>query len=205
MGKKQKILTAGLWSVLLLAMVGVVAGKLLWPRHGAEPQVLFPAAIFSLTDQNGQPFGNDKLAGKTYIAAFVFTQCASICPKMTTEMSRLQHELPPEVQMISFSVDPQRDTPQVLKQYAATHKADETRWHFLTGERATIADVARDMKLVFAEGNADHPITHSPRLLLIDGQNRIRGAYNSQTPEDMEKLVEDAQYLVSHPGSGGKS
>ena len=203
MGKKQKILTTSLWAILLLAMVGVVAGKLFWPKHQTVPEVLFPAANFALTDQNGQPFGNDKLAGKPYIAAFVFTQCASICPKMTAEMSRLQGELPREVQMVSFSVDPERDTPAVLKQYAATHKADESRWHFLTGSRDAMTVVARDMKLVFQEGSADHPITHSPRILLIDGQNQIRGTYDSQTPEKLKELVEDARNIVSHPG--GKS
>lgn len=203
MGKKQKILTSALWAILLLAMVGVVAGKLLWPRHQAVPEVLYPAATFTLTDQNGHTFGNDKLVGRPYVAAFIFTQCASTCPKMTAEMSRLQHELPKEVQMVSFSVDPERDTPSVLKQYAATHKADESRWHFLTGSRDAITAAARDMKLAFAEGDADHPILHSPRLLLIDDGNRIRGTYHSQTPEDLKKLVEDATYLVSHPGSGG--
>lgn len=203
MGKKQKILTAGLWAVLLLAMVGVVAGKLFWPKPENVPDVLFPAATFKLTDQDGQPFGNEQLAGKPYIAAFVFTQCASICPKMTTEMSRLQGELPAEIRLVSFSVDPERDTPAVLKQYAATHKADESRWRFLTGDRATMTTVARDMKLVFQEGTPDHPITHSPRILLIDEKNQIRGTYDSQSPEKLKALVEDAKYVASHPG--GKS
>jgi len=200
MGKKQKILTASLWAVLLLAMIGVVAGKLIWPRQHPAPQVLFPAATFSLTDQNGQAFGNAQLAGKPYIAAFVFTQCASICPKMTIEMSRLQHELPPEIQLVSFSVDPERDTPAVLKQYAATHKADESRWHFLTGPREAMTAVARDMKLVFQEGTADHPITHSPRILLIDGKNQIRGTYDSQSSEKLKELVEDAKSVATDPG-----
>ncbi|QOV89689.1 SCO family protein [Humisphaera borealis] len=203
MANKQKILTTGLWAILLLAMVGVVAGKLFWPKSQNVPEVLFPAANFALTDQNGQAFGNDRLSGKPYIAAFVFTQCASICPKMTAEMSRLQGELPKEVQLISFSVDPQRDTPAVLKQYAATHKADEARWHFLTGDRDAITAVARDMKLVFQDGSADHPILHSPRILLVDDKNQIRGTYNSQMPEDLKKLVEDAKYIAGHPG--GKS
>ncbi len=203
MPNKQKILTTGLWSVLLLAMVGVVAGKLFWPKKENVPEVLFPAATFSLTDQNGQPFGHQNLAGKPYIAAFVFTQCASICPKMTAEMSRLQGDLPKEVQLISFSVDPERDTPAVLKQYAATHKADEARWHFLTGPRETMTTVARDMKLVFQEGTPDHPITHSPRILLVDEKNQIRGTYDSNSPEKLKQLVEDAKYIASHPG--GKS
>ncbi|MDB5294718.1 MAG: photosynthetic protein synthase [Phycisphaerales bacterium] len=209
MSKPQKIFTTCLWGVLLLAMAGVVAGKLFWARNpdgsrglaGGGPEVLFPAAEFRLTDQDAKPFGNAELKGRPYVAAFVFTTCGSICPRMTTQMAALQKDLPAEVQLVSFSVDPKHDTPEVLKRYAATYKADESRWHFLTGEREAVVKVVGEMKLPFKDEQAgDHPILHSERLLLIDGDNRIRGTYLSHEPDALKKLVADAKYLAGHPG-----
>ena len=204
MSKTQRIITMSLWGVLLLAMAGVVAAKFLLPHGRPEPEVLFPAAEYALVDQDAKPFGHQNLKGKPYVAAFVFTQCGSTCPRMTTQMSALQKDLPPAVQLVSFSVDPKRDTPEVLKRYAATYKADESRWRFLTGERDAVVKVVQDMKLPFKDEQAgDHPILHSERLLLIDGENRIRGTYLSHSPEELQNLIEDAKYLVAHPNSNG--
>jgi len=200
MTKTQKIITTSLWGVLLLAMAGVVAAKFLLPKGRAEPEVLFPAAEFALVDQDGKPFGHQDLKGKPYVAAFVFTQCASTCPRMTAQMAEMQKDLPPEVQLVSFSVDPKRDTPEVLKRYAATYKADESRWRFLTGERDAIVNVAKGMMVDVKEQEGDHAILHSERLFLVDGENRVRKLYHSRDADAAKELIADAKYLVSHPG-----
>lgn len=201
MSKTQKIITAALWGVLLLAMAGVVAAKFLLPKGHAEPEVLYPAAAFALTDQDNKPFGHQDLKGRPYVAAFVFTQCGSTCPRMTADMAAIQKDLPPEVRLVSFSVDPERDTPEVLKRYAATYKADEARWRFLTGPYDEIKKVAQGMMVdIIKKQEGDHPILHSERLFLVDGENRVRKLYHSRSADDVKQLVVDAKYLASHPG-----
>lgn len=199
MSKTQKIITATLWGVLLLAMAGVVAAKFLLPKGHAQPKVLYDAATFALTDQDNKPFGNADLKGRPYVAAFVFTQCASTCPRITADMAAMQKDLPPEVRLVSFSVDPERDTPEVLKRYAATFKADESRWRFLTGEYKAIEKVAEGMMVTVKKQEGDHPILHSERLFLVDGENRVRQLYHSRSADDLKQLVVDAKYLASHP------
>lgn len=199
MSKTQKIITMSLWGVLLLAMAGVVAAKFLLPAGRAEPEVLFQAAEFALVDQDAKAFGHRDLKGRPYVAAFVFTQCGSTCPRMTAQMAAMQKDLPPEVKLVSFSVDPARDTPDVLKRYAATYKADETRWRFLTGDRNAIMNVAKGMMVDVKEQEGEHAILHSERLFLVDGGNRVRKLYHSRDADAAKELVADARYLVGHP------
>ncbi len=146
-----------MWIVTAVAAVGLAG--MIWITHSrgstaaANPQnpidppietqltgplpVLFDAPKFALTDQNAKPFSNDQLHGKIWVADFIFTQCNSLCPLMTQNMANFQKKSAGSgVQMVSFSVDPENDTPPILKDYAAKNGADESRWHFLTGTRA---------------------------------------------------------------------
>ncbi len=102
----------------------------------SEPQNGKEIVPFSYTDQNGQPFGTDELAGKVWIADFVFTKCKTVCPPMTLEMADLQKKFKDEgiqVEFVSFTVDPTIDSPDVLKEYIHQFTDDETNWHMLTG------------------------------------------------------------------------
>ena len=198
MDRRQKIITTVLWSVLVIAMLGVV-GTGLWAKFRPDPlPVLYSSPAFSLTDQDGKTFGSENLRGKTWVAAFIFTHCPGICPQMTMNMSALQRAVPDrDVHLVSFSVDPERDTPEVLKEYAKRFDADPARWHFLTGEGAKIFDVAAGMKLTAAPAGKFGPdIAHAEKLLLIDGEGRVRGAYDSNDAEDMKKLAADAAALA---------
>lgn len=216
MDRKQKIITTVLWGFLVLAMLGVV-GTGLWARWrdggesatkpGAKADalpVLFDAASFSLTDQDGKPFSSEQLRGKTWVADFVFTHCPGVCPRMTMRMAGLQKALPnPDLHFVSFSVDPERDTPEVLKAYAKTYDADPARWHFLTGEKAAMFKAARDMKLTAEPAGVLGPdIAHAEKFLLVDGQGRVRGAYDSKDDADMKQLAADAAALT---GGGGRT
>jgi cytochrome oxidase Cu insertion factor (SCO1/SenC/PrrC family) len=225
MGKTQKILTAVLWGAVMVVVVGIVGmamiarssstanhvGPSAPPEAPASQQKglpeLWDAPHFSLTDQNGQPVTDAQLRGKVWIAAFIFTHCAGPCPMMSEKMEELQKTIAsPDVKLVSFTVDPERDTPEVLKQYAETFHADESRWIFLTGERQQIFDVAAQMKLTAKAATDDQPILHSTSFLLVDRAGKVRGAYTpvrinqdaSETDEDaMTRLARDADMLAS--------
>lgn len=183
-----------LWGLLVLAMVGVVVGKL-WPRRAPLP-VWYPAATFACVDQTAKPFSSQDLRGRAYVADFIFTHCAGICPQMTARMATLQHQLPPAVQLVSFSVDPERDTPAALKEYSETYKADPARWHFLTGEKEKMFAIARAMNLAARPAQGEQPILHSEKLLLVDGDGDVRGFYDSTRPAEVQRLLADAARLV---------
>jgi cytochrome oxidase Cu insertion factor (SCO1/SenC/PrrC family) len=154
---------------------------------------------FSLTDQNGQTVTRGDLAGKVWIADFIFTNCAGTCPMITATMHRLQNALPKDVHLVSFSVDPARDTPEVLAEYARKTNADKQRWHFLTGEKDKLYDLSiKGFKLALDDtgGNEVEPITHSTRLVLVDQNGKIRGYYGGTDDEDMKKLFTDATELL---------
>jgi protein SCO1/2 len=196
MGPRQKFITGALWVALLLVMVGVGVAEMYRPRHESLP-ILFPAAQFTLTDQTNRQFSDRDLRGHPYIATFIFTTCAASCPIVTAEMSRLQHQVPDGVHLVSFSVDPQHDTPAVLEQYARNYQADESRWHFLTGTSDQMFSAAAGMKLVARAAQADQPILHSDHLLLVDGEGNVRGIYDSKEDSSIRQLADDATELAA--------
>lgn len=196
MGTKHKAITAILWAGIVLVMVGVVVGKLYKPRASSLPK-LFPAASFVLTDETGRRFSDVDLAGHPYVAAFIFTRCGSSCPVVTARMAQVQKQTPASVQLVSFSVDPTYDTPEILDRYAKSYQADETRWHFLTGESAQMADVESRMKMSApAPVKGDQPIVHSDHLLLVDGEGNVRGVYDSEDVQSIKQLAADASALT---------
>jgi protein SCO1 len=208
MHPKQKIITTVLWSFLVLTMLAVV-GLGMWQSNDAAPAasgisistdaptdgglpMLFNTPQFSLTDQNNQPFGSDQLKGQVWVAAFIFTKCANACPMMTRKMAALQEAVPAaNVKLVSFSVDPARDTPGVLKEYAKNAHADESRWHFLTGNLDAILLAADGMKL-----SVKRPIDHAEKFLLVDTTGRVRGVYDSNDDQDLKKLARHAAKLA---------
>lgn len=205
MTQTQKIYTVGLWGLAVVAMIGIIASGM-WrdmPKESAGqdhlPELFF-APEFSLINQNGQNMGSKDLQGKVWIADFIFTLCAGPCPMMTAKMANLQKEIQnDQVRLVSFSVDPQRDTPAVLKEYAARFEADESRWHFLTGEEAAIYDVAAGMKIAAKPAEGETPILHSTRFLLVDRGGGVRGVYDSADAGAMKKLAADASALAAEP------
>jgi cytochrome oxidase Cu insertion factor (SCO1/SenC/PrrC family) len=168
--------------------------------RNAQPEIDYGTVPdFSLTDQNGKIFTRADLNGKVWIADFIFTNCAGTCPMITSTMRRLQDALPSEINLVSFSVDPERDTPEVLAEYAMQAHADGTRWHFLTGDKDKLYDLSiKGFKLALEDtgGTAAEPITHSTRLVLIDKNGRIRGYYGGTEDAEMKKLFTDATALL---------
>ena len=129
---------------------------------------------FQLTAQTGQPFDSQSLDGHIWVADFIYTTCPGPCPMMSSQMRRVQLSTTPNISLVSFTVDPQHDTPPVLAQYARHFTADPARWHFLTGESSRLTDLGLN---VFKLNSVDGSLTHSTRFVLVDGARRIRGYY----------------------------
>ena len=163
---------------------------------------------FSLLNQDSVVVTESIFKNKIHIANFIFTTCGTICPKMSNEMMRVQHafEKDTDVVIVSYTVDPEHDTPSVLKEYALNHKAIANKWFFLTGDKKTIYDLARNSYyLVAGEGDGgQEDFIHSEMFTLIDKQGRIRGGkdkkgvlltYDGTNILDVNRLIEDVNML----------
>ncbi len=149
---------------------------------------------FRLTSQTGEAFGRDRLDGKIWVADFIFTACAGPCPRMSYLMSKVQQASKdmPDVRLVSFTVDPDNDTPPVLAEYAKRYRADPGRWHFLTGDVKTLDNLAYD---AFRVGNVDGSLNHSTRLVLVDRKARVRGYYGLEDGATLTRLLEDLKRI----------
>lgn len=148
--------------------------------------------------------GLGDLQGNVWLAGFIFTRCGGPCPLITHNMAGLQKKLPPEVRLVSFTVDPDHDTPLVLKEYAARFKADPARWRFVTGKRSELYALYRDgFKLAVSLDPKAPPslrAAHSAKLVLVDREGRPRGYYDGEDASALEGLPRDAAFLLGKPG-----
>lgn len=193
-----------LWGTLVVVLIAVFAAALIQQlRRPEPPPVLGQVPDFTLTNRDGRTVRRADLAGKPWIADFIFTRCPASCPIMTARMARLNRELPSDsaVRLVSFTVDPDHDTPQVLQQYAASFKAPG-RWLFLTGDKQALYHLSREGFKLGIEMNPQpasgsiEPILHSTRFVLVDGEGRIRGYYDGFDEESMGKLEVDLGAIV---------
>ncbi len=147
---------------------------------------------FELTERSGKTVTLDDLKGRVWIADFIFTTCGGPCPIMTSRlgdfMETLKERNIPRVTAVSFTVDPQNDTPEVLREYATMKLADDFDWLFLTGTEAALHELSvKGFMLTAQRGEDDdaHAVNHSPRFVLVDQQGRIRGYYEVVTNEEI--------------------
>jgi protein SCO1 len=165
-------------------------------RYGTVPE-------FSLIERSGKATTLADLRGSIWIADFIYTTCTDTCPMQTAEMAQLQEQWKDRagLKLVSFSVDPEKDTTEVLSRYAERYKADSIRWLFLTGAKEDMTRLVQEgFKLsavsVANVGTSDNVILHSPRFVLIDKQAEIRGYYDSRDPQALERLKKDVATLV---------
>ncbi len=160
---------------------------------------------FTFTNQEGNPVGRKEMEGKVTIVDFFFTSCPSICPVMSKEMERVNDMFreEPKVQIMSISIDPEYDTPQILKTYADEHNAISGKWHFLTGPKDVTYQLARcGFVLPTLDGNGvPDDFVHSDKFILIDELGRIRGYYSGTNREDVDLLMLETKVLLYGKGN----
>jgi protein SCO1/2 len=148
---------------------------------------------FQLTAETGEPFDSRSLAGHTWVADFIFTNCPGPCPMMTAHFERIQKKTAgTPVRLVSFTVDPARDTPEALAAFARRFKAEPARWHFLTGDRARLHELGLN---AFHLNSVDGSLQHSTRFALVDGRGRIRGYYLTSESGFLDALLADIRRL----------
>jgi len=155
---------------------------------------------FNLISQTGDIVTQKNLAGKIYVADFFFTRCPSICPVMTSELTRVAEVFAdnPDIKIISYTVDPEHDTVEVLRDYAARYNADPNQWHFVTGRKKEIYDLARKGYFIAAKEGDTGPVDfiHSQRFVLVDKEKRIRGYYDGTDKKDVDRLITEIGVLL---------
>jgi len=176
-----------------------------------SPRHLFPAPEFTFTDRSGRAVAKQDLLGHVWVVDFIFTYCAGPCPVMTQAMADLQARFADasKLRFVSMTVDPERDTLEVLSDYADRYGADKNRWLFLRGEEAAIRRVASKGFFAEARESSKHErevkgmdeILHSTHFFLVDAEGWVRGTYIGPDPEDMARLVDDIKRLLASGGS----
>jgi protein SCO1/2 len=172
---------------VVLALAGCASHTEL-PELGSVP-------AFALTDQTGKPFLSEQaLNGQVWVADFMFTTCPGPCPRMSSQMHQVQMALEKEgIRLVSFTVDPEHDTPEVLAEYGTRFKASPGVWSFLTGTQADLSHLSLD---VFKLGPVDGTFEHSTRFVLVDRHGQIRGYYLTSEPDAVERVIADARALL---------
>ncbi len=203
---KRRLFVLGALAVVLLAagMVQLWVWRNLRPSRASALPVYGQVPDFSLIERSGRPMGLEELRGRVWVGDFIFTSCPGQCPMMTARMARLQASLTEadDVRLVSFTVDPDRDTPEVLSRYADNYGAESDRWFFLTGEREAIYRLAGEgFRLSAGPGPgesgdaAGDDVPHSLKFVLVDREARIRGYYDSTAPEALRQLATDVALL----------
>ena len=155
---------------------------------------------FVFTNQNNEDFGSKDLIGKIHVANFIFTSCTNICPVMTTNMTKVESEFANDeiVELVSFTVTPWIDSPELLKRYKKDFTLNSNNWTFLTGDKNKIYKLARESyfaeeEIGFTKDSSD--FLHTEHFLLIDKKMHIRGIYNGTLKLEMAQIIDDIKTL----------
>jgi protein SCO1/2 len=157
------------------------------PDYGVVPP-------FTMTDSSGKSFEGSALAGKVWVADFIYTNCPAECPMMTSKMHWVAKQVHGEddVRLVSFSVDPAHDTPPVLADFAHRFGGPTEQWIFLTGSRATVHTLAYT---TFHVGDVTDKINHSTKFVLVDKHGHLRGYYSTFDQDGLPTMLKDLAAL----------
>ncbi len=208
--KLPVLLALGALGLLLMAAPFVALPWFLVPSN--TPEVMATAPSFQLIDQEGRRFDSRSLQGKVWVANFIFTTCPTVCPKLSQAMAQTARRFEivggERFKLVSFSVDPETDTPAVLKSYATKYEANPEQWTFLTGEldalKTTIVDGFMMPMGDAKPGALNRPlpaeaalmaVAHGVRLILVDPEGQVRGYYEADAA-GLERLAQDAAQVL---------
>ena len=159
-------------------------------------------ADFSFVNQNGKTITQKNYEGKIYVADFFFTTCGSICPKMTTNLEEVQKAIlnNPKVMLLSHTVFPETDSVPVLKEYAIKHHVVDSKWNLVTGDKKAIYTMARKSYLAVKLGKPEelYDMVHTENFVLVDQKRRVRGFYDGTNKEEIQRLIEDINWLCEN-------
>ena len=204
---------------LSVIALGITLGTALWLKLGPKPHLVGlqqqpleglnrygAVPEFALVERSGKSTTLADLRGTVWIADFIYTTCKDTCPLQTAAMAKLQDDWQDKagLKLVSFTVDPEKDTIEALSRYAETYKADSSRWLFLTGAKEQLTRLVQEgfrlsTAVAPSDGNPDGVILHSPRFVLIDKEGQIRGYYDSRDGEALQRLQKDLARLLERP------
>lgn len=196
-------------TVLFLVLAGLVVHQMRTPPAARRQPALErlarygPAPDFSLVERSGRAVSARDLRGRVWIADFIYTECKDACPLQSRAMGALQADLKAygDLRSVSITVDPETDSPALLSQYAERYRADPERWLFLTGEVREIRRIVQEgfrLSAAPVDGATLDPVVfHSTRFVLVDRDGEIRGYYDSNDPEALQRLRESARRLLA--------
>jgi protein SCO1/2 len=190
MTQKTRFIIYGIVAVILAVTYFMKDGK-----PAKDLPVIGTIPEFSFTDSKGNEINRQDLDGKVWVADFIFTTCTMACPVLTGNMNIVHKEFKnnDNVRIVSISVYPEYDTPEVLSEYASRYDANTDRWHFLTGPEQSVKDIILNG---FKIGDYEDIIFHSEKFALVDKKGQIRGYYSGMITEEMTKLKKDINILL---------
>lgn len=158
---------------------------------------------FEFYNQNGNYIKSNQIKGGIWVVEYFFATCKGICPTMNSQLKRVQKAFINDnsVKIMSFTVDPEKDTIEALKKYALEHDAIDGKWHFFTGKRADLYQLARRSFFLLKPAEAENldyaggDFMHTNNFVLIDSQRRIRGYYDGTNPDEVDELIADIEIL----------
>ncbi|MDF1825230.1 MAG: SCO family protein [Verrucomicrobiales bacterium] len=178
------------------------------PNSGVTMGEFRDVADFSFTTQEGESLSRNELKGKIWIANFIFTSCAAECLVLSSRLAELQMHYRDyeDVAFVSFSVDPQSDTPERLHQYAGKWHANPERWHFLTGDTTAIDDIVVNSFLLPATRDPveagklfSETLIHSSRFAIVDRTGKVRAYVDGMPPESVQTISQIIMQLLQEP------
>jgi protein SCO1/2 len=191
---KRQTLFIYVAAILTASFVGATTWLQLSPPKAPLPRYR-SLPDFSLIDQAGNPVTLNDLRGKVWLADFVYTTCPGPCPIISAHMGRLQAKVPPGTELVSFSTDPEHDTPQVLAAYAKRFHA-QAHWAFLTGPKDQVYDLIQNGFMLPIAAPQGAQIVHSTRIMLVDKTGQVRAFYDGATSDPDPQIIADAQRLL---------
>ena len=205
-GSRARAIAAG-WT-LALALSASLTGCS--KTEASEPPPVYAEiAPFDLVERSGHPVHREDLLGRSWVASFVFTRCTGPCPRVVGTLRKLEGRLHEKgvdgARIVTISVDPTFDTPEVLRRYADDLGADPAGWWFLTGEEAAVRKLIRESFLSPVERAPEgtvppgEAVSHRTQLAVVDPKGRVRGFFAGESEEDLDRLVALLDFLAREP------